>query len=98
MQLVVILFVFLSMQRGQNTDSGSICREASFEGISGYVYLASICMNIIVLYFTVGGGGGGTKDTEDSYAHWLLQINLFLNTLYLIRHRVLPLFVSYQFM
>ena len=35
-------FVFISsMQRGQNTDSGSISREASFEGISKYVYLAS---------------------------------------------------------
>ena len=32
-------FVF---QRGQNTDSGSICREASFEGISRYVELVSM--------------------------------------------------------
>ena len=29
-------------QRGQNTDSGSICREASFEGISRYVELTSM--------------------------------------------------------
>lgn len=34
--LYLCLFFFL-MQRGQNTDSGSICREASFEGISRYV-------------------------------------------------------------
>uniref|UniRef100_A0A3P8VQQ7 Xaa-Pro dipeptidase n=1 Tax=Cynoglossus semilaevis TaxID=244447 RepID=A0A3P8VQQ7_CYNSE len=31
----VVTFVFLFLQRGQNTDSGSICHEASFEGISG---------------------------------------------------------------
>uniref|UniRef100_A0A8C9WKN9 Xaa-Pro dipeptidase n=1 Tax=Scleropages formosus TaxID=113540 RepID=A0A8C9WKN9_SCLFO len=28
----------VSVRRGQNTDSGSICREASFEGISRYVH------------------------------------------------------------
>uniref|UniRef100_A0A3Q2P9E5 Xaa-Pro dipeptidase n=1 Tax=Fundulus heteroclitus TaxID=8078 RepID=A0A3Q2P9E5_FUNHE len=39
------------MGEGQNTDSGSICREASFEGISGYVYVAVICINMIHLYF-----------------------------------------------
>lgn len=32
--LVIVLCFF---QRGQNTDSGSICREASFDGISQYV-------------------------------------------------------------
>uniref|UniRef100_A0A8D2ZYE6 Xaa-Pro dipeptidase n=1 Tax=Scophthalmus maximus TaxID=52904 RepID=A0A8D2ZYE6_SCOMX len=37
------LFVFLSTQRGQNTDSGSTCREASFEGI----ILVSVCSRLI---------------------------------------------------
>uniref|UniRef100_A0A3Q1FS86 Xaa-Pro dipeptidase n=1 Tax=Acanthochromis polyacanthus TaxID=80966 RepID=A0A3Q1FS86_9TELE len=44
----LIFMLFFSPQRGQNTDSGSICREASFEGISrdraGYSLLAAVCV------------------------------------------------------
>lgn len=38
----VVTFLFLFLQRGQNTDSGSICHEASFEGISGCVSFCKI--------------------------------------------------------
>uniref|UniRef100_A0A8D3CHW2 Xaa-Pro dipeptidase n=1 Tax=Scophthalmus maximus TaxID=52904 RepID=A0A8D3CHW2_SCOMX len=41
-------FVFLSTQRGQNTDSGSICREASFEGISGFQVNNTLLHPVIV--------------------------------------------------
>uniref|UniRef100_A0A3Q3X0R3 Peptidase M24 domain-containing protein n=1 Tax=Mola mola TaxID=94237 RepID=A0A3Q3X0R3_MOLML len=44
-----ILLVFVSsMQRGQNTDSGSISREASFEGISSFQVNNSLLHPVIV--------------------------------------------------
>uniref|UniRef100_A0AAQ5ZFF0 Xaa-Pro dipeptidase n=1 Tax=Amphiprion ocellaris TaxID=80972 RepID=A0AAQ5ZFF0_AMPOC len=36
--------VGLQNHSGQNTDSGSICREASFEGITGYSLLVAVCV------------------------------------------------------
>ncbi|XP_031137484.1 xaa-Pro dipeptidase-like [Sander lucioperca] len=50
MHLVVIsfVFVFLSTQRGQNTDSGSVCREASFEGISRFQVNNTLLHPVIV--------------------------------------------------
>ncbi|XP_039652086.1 xaa-Pro dipeptidase-like [Perca fluviatilis] len=50
MHLVVIsfVFVFFSTQRGQNTDSGSICREASFEGISRFQVNNTLLHPVIV--------------------------------------------------
>uniref|UniRef100_A0AAX7TH77 Xaa-Pro dipeptidase n=1 Tax=Astatotilapia calliptera TaxID=8154 RepID=A0AAX7TH77_ASTCA len=41
--------VSLSVLRGQNTDSGSTCREASFDGISRYTagYSFSVCSRVV---------------------------------------------------